>query len=160
MQSMDDLPRQPRSHISTIGRSPVRCAHQIGWLHAGRRWLSAPGCGLVPSDNARRDSGPFTDRDALPQGPGADIDAVLAACPGPRGPARLPSPNSAGVLDIGSEPRTKLRGVLLVQVNLVLGSSDAKPHGLICRPAIQIVFQGDGNPAAPCSPPRCAELTA
>ena len=132
---------------ATIGRSPVRCEHQIGWLRAGRRrWLSAPGCGLVRSDNARRDSAPFTDGDALPQGPGADIGAVLAACPGPRGPARLPSPNSAGVPGEGSEPRTKLRGVLLIQVNLVLVSSDAKPHGLIRRPAIQIVFQGDGNP--------------
>ena len=71
--------------------------------------------------------------------------ALLTARPGPRGPARLPSANPAGVLDEGSKPCTKLRGVLLVQVNLILGSSDAKPHGLV-RLAINIVSHSDGNP--------------
>ena len=46
--------RAQRTLFGTTGRSPVRCAHQIGWLHAGQRWLTAPGCGLVLSDNARR----------------------------------------------------------------------------------------------------------
>ena len=58
----------------------------------------------------------------------------------------LPSPNSASVLHEGSDPLTKLRRVRIAQVNLILSSADPKPHGLIRRAAIQIIFQGNGDP--------------
>jgi len=111
-----------------------------------RRRSTAPGRGLVLSDKARPDPATLTDRDSLPHGPSADTGAALTANRGPRTPARLPSANPAGALHERGKPRTEPRRVLIAQVNLILSSADPKPHGLIRRPAIKIIFQGNADP--------------
>jgi len=49
------------------------------------------------------------------------------------------------LLDEGCELATERTGVLFAQIDLIVGTVDPKPHRLIRRAAVKIVFERDGD---------------
>src|SRR6266487_4508813 len=68
----------------------------------------------------------------------------------------VPRPSAArlaGVLDERRELLAEGTGVRGAQVDLAVGAAEPEPHCLICRAAIQIVFQRDGDLLSHLLPP-------
>src|SRR5580700_3211765 len=59
------------------------------------------------------------------------------------------------MLKIGHELLAERGGVLLTQIDLILGAIEGKPHGLGCRAAIEVVFQRDGHFLGHLASPNC-----
>src|SRR5579859_5928189 len=84
------------------------------------------------------------DRDALVFRPCPDIVAAFAARCAPYRPAALPPAGLTGMLDERREFLAQRGGVLLVQVDLVIGAVDLEAHCLIRWPPVEIIFECDG----------------
>src|SRR6266851_8979933 len=103
-------------------------------MACGSAWSGSFGR-LVLLDHAGRDPA-SADRDAVVFGPGPDLATALPACRSPRSPACRPAPRLAGVLDERRELRAEGPGVLLAQVDLVIGAVEPEPHRLVRRAAV------------------------
>jgi len=70
-------------------------------------------------------------------------------------PAALSPPGLAGMFDERCELLAERRGVLLAQIDLILGAIHLEPHRLVCRTAIKIILEFDGyllcHPGLPCA---------
>src|SRR5437773_1882405 len=96
--------------------------------------------GFVLLHNTRGDAPAVAERDALVLRPRPDVAAAPTACLRTPRPAALWSSSLAGMFDVRSELLAQRRGVLLVQVDLVLRAADPEPQRLGCRTSVKIVF--------------------
>src|SRR5215471_21506564 len=120
----------------------------------------ALGCRLVLLHDAGGDAPAVADRDALALRPRPDAAAALPARRGTPGPAPRPPARLAGVPDEGRQLPAERRGVLAVQIYLVIRAVDPEPHRLIRRATIKIVFQRDGYLLCHPRLPDCDRLFA
>src|SRR5215831_18480007 len=79
--------------------------------------------GFVLLGNAGRDAPALADRDAVVFRPRADIAAALTARSGTHRLAALSPASLAGVLDVGRDLPAEPAGVLLAEVDLVVGAA-------------------------------------
>src|SRR5512144_274521 len=97
---------------------------------------------VVLGDNVRGDSSPVTNLQTLPPCPLPDRSQLLRASPltfGTPPPPWLDPVSPPGVLHVQGKRLVEGRGVLLVQVNVVLPAGIAKPHRLHRRRPVQVV---------------------
>src|SRR5512135_1820182 len=97
---------------------------------------------VVLGDDVCAYAAPVADRQALFPGPLPDRPQLLRASPlllGSPPPPWFHPISPPCMLDISSERLVQLRGMLLVQVDLVLPARVAEPHGLHRRRPVQVV---------------------
>ena len=139
----------------TVGRARAR-VRVVGSGAARPWWLVLSFAGrLILLHHTGRNAAALTDRQAVLLRPGPDITGALPTGRGPARPARLCSPRIAGVLYIGCELLAECGGVLGIQVDLIVGALEGKPHRLLGRAAGQIVFQRDGHFLGHLTLPSC-----
>src|SRR5580658_10698362 len=119
----------------------TRCAHR----RASWRLASGRGCLVLLSD-AGREPPAFTDLDAVLFGPGPHFGAVPAGRRRTPRPGTLPAAVPAGVIDKRCQLRAEPARVHSAQVNLILRRTEAEPHRLLRRAAVEIVFESDHGP--------------
>src|SRR5262249_60055739 len=103
-------------------------------------WFS--GC-MVVRHHTGRDAPAGADRDALLALTRPDLADALTARRGACAPAPLPPVGLAGMRNERCQLLAERPGILLVQIDLVLGAADPEPQRLLGRAAIQIVFERD-----------------
>jgi hypothetical protein len=112
----------------------------LTWSLLMQRESGASGGGFILLNEAGRDAPAVADRDALAFRPRPDVAAALPACCGTPRPAARPPASLAGVLDERRKLLPERPGVLLAQIDLVLGAAQPEPHRLLRRAPIKIVF--------------------
>src|SRR5712691_10179544 len=122
---------RPRRALGPVRSSPDRGSASFGG-------------GLVLLHHTRRDPPAIADRDAVVFRPRTYLAAAVPAGRRPGSPASQSPASCAGVLDERRELRAEGAGVLAAQIDLIFRALEAEPHGLVCRAAIQVVFQRDG----------------
>ena len=120
-----------------------RCEARPGVIRAASR--SGRG-GFVLLDNARRDAPALADCDAVVFRPRTDIAAALTARCGTHRPAALSPSSLAGMFNVGRDLPAEPAGVLLAEVDLVVGAAEPEPQRLIRWASIKVVFEFDSDP--------------
>jgi hypothetical protein len=138
-------PGRQRQFSMPAGRTAVMAASEgaacVRVLYDDWEVVLAPVArGVVLLHHAGWDAPALIDRDAAVFRPGPDITAALTAGRGTPWPARWRPPGLAGVLEERGELLAKRGGVLLVQVDLIVCAAEGEAHRLLCRAAIQVIF--------------------
>jgi hypothetical protein len=89
--------------------------------------------GFVLLDNVRRDAPALADCDALVFRPRPDIAAALTARSSTHRAGALSPSRLAGMVNVGRDLPAEPAGILLAEVDLVVGAAEPEPQRLIRR---------------------------
>jgi len=120
-----------------------RCEARPGVIRAGSR---SDRDGFVLLDNVRRDAPALADRDALVFRPRPDIATALMARSSTHRAGALSPSRLAGMVNVGRDLPAEPAGILLAEVDLVVGAAEPEPQRLIRWAAIKVVFEFDSDP--------------
>src|SRR5262249_7895830 len=133
--------RQLRIPVRANGRGTAVWVHGAVLAPRGLVAFYRPPAALYCSTTLAGDAPALAYRQAVLLRPGPNVTRALAVG---RGAARLRPPGRAGVLQVGRELLAELRGVLGVQVDLIVGAVKREPDSLLGRAAGQVIFKEDG----------------